>query len=1694
MARMVVERTVDSTGADYVSAAAFEAAEKRFLTLMRHYAVTVTAGAFTPGEDVTFSGGGAGRFFEFFPSTGDFRVELDLVSGEPATTETITGVSSGATATLDTVTIDAGEIARAILGSFLDTVAIVIDPAAPTDSAPSWATGTGNYIHFYVPLGNRHNFIGYPNNGTVYALEVASGEAVTSADKYCLFEGMVVIANSGSGFFYPATVVADIFDAKGFIYKCAITASVVGVRTDSSQGAGWFVSESYVNGGTNAFRRHDSSVYVTNCLGFGTTGAAFLAVQFSNTARESAENCYARSAATDGYSQQSGTGTWTTVLPTAGELNSAGGGHAGQTIDEVQSGRNLPFNNDLFLNAVVSVAGVGGGLEDYRPNVSGSGDAVRRLFTNGFDNSDPNNNSQWGSGGADVVTRISPFGASRNFFQHRWGWLDCVNRVRHGGWSTHGCFELFPDGTAVYDPPALPVEQSIVDPTGGGDFTTMASWEAARRRRLPYIQRFNVSGVSGVFQADERIEIGSSVRIDESANNNDLLMLGTVTRREVAGFNGFGAEFDDNVNNVLEIADNASLSFGDETMTIGCRFVLDDKSVTRTLIGKFSAQAPNNEYLLGFLAGTDRLRLVVDATGSGGGTTLLANNFGSVPTGTVINVIAWHDPVANTLNIQVNDGTIDTLSYSAGIHDGAAAFNLGRIRNSINNPIHPWDGAIDDAFVYRRILTPSERTQFFSGTEPTAISTTNLEGAWKLEERENPSFGAFKSLSGGVMRADVFEARFSPLASGGAAPEAGVTIRGQTSGATATLDSLIGFGPGEIEEVLIRGDVGATGAGAFTATRSAVTTLFLPNVWKASQHAYIRIKADTGHRHAGVFDNTKALHRNAAGVWTIQVPWTRIEGMLFQGDNAANISTLTTGGMVTNGDSNSPVRIQGCIHRWTTASGIQWTLTNICRGALPTVMDSCFLYKDFSGGNTASLVRFSLNPTGGRAYLVNCLLVGRNFVGSTGMIDVTLGSVRGADENCHFVPNHTGGTATRPWSNSNDNWPVVRPGKGRKTAFNPATLSLARTPSLDGIPFSNTEYQDTTDGAVDAHLAGSFALFVDFGEPVNKLQGIQEIFLDVGGSGVDGLPLGEGSGDIDAGEWLSSVFDIDGEPRPEGAYEIGIDELQAAIVAFVAIDDFELDTGLFDDGLFAASIVAKADLASTAAYLRTSMEPKDNSSTVASFETRRIKDYYTIPPAAFYQMYKHRLDLAGSPSSNREDGFRYDAEVFQDGEAIRLDGPTITQGGSVGSSFIHPDEPRTDEEFRFAGAVNLNSFQAEFTWMPVFLGFIDITADLEIARFEQDANNYLVVKLKAPDNRLQREFDIDNVYGQHDPILRLEKVRGGSVTDSVEVVAYYGYDGVDPAGGRVDDTLKITVMHRKQGFMALKVDRYGIPGVGSSAVDVTSFAGTGQGDIVYNGTGYYGQPAIVFEETDPVNRGNIPSGRKIPLGRADIMRRLVGPQRSSVLGGERDPLAGALVADPYAGDNFDRSDAADLGTDWDTLRRVGQGAAIVSNEVEISEEGFEAWNRRTRHANVELGASVRILSDNDLVGLLARLDTARSNVTGFGAELRQIDSTSAELRVVVFFEGTRTILQTTPLTAYNPGDPLTMRFLLDSTTLTAEVIDPAGGGSVVASIAAPGDVFQKPGLVGIYGQTGGAAQNVFLDDFTVTRNFDIALK
>lgn len=129
-------------------------------------------------------------------------------------------------------------------------------------------------------------------------------------------------------------------------------------------------------------------------------------------------------------------------------------------------------------------------------------------------------------------------------------------------------------------------------------------------------------------------------------------------------------------NEFFNVASSAFFQTGDVDFTFACWCYFDSTAVDAGLIGK-DGTANMREYQLGLDAAVNRIAFSVSPTGLNGSfVTLYANSFGAIMTSVWYLIIAWHDSVSNTINVDVN--TVgDSSAYATGVAALTSPFRIG---------------------------------------------------------------------------------------------------------------------------------------------------------------------------------------------------------------------------------------------------------------------------------------------------------------------------------------------------------------------------------------------------------------------------------------------------------------------------------------------------------------------------------------------------------------------------------------------------------------------------------------------------------------------------------------------------------------------------------------------------------------------------------------------------------------------------------------------------------------------------------------------------------------------------------------------------------------------------------------------------------------------------------------------------------
>lgn len=178
----------------------------------------------------------------------------------------------------------------------------------------------------------------------------------------------------------------------------------------------------------------------------------------------------------------------------------------------------------------------------------------------------------------------------------------------------------------------------------------------------------------------------------------------------------------------LERATEAALETGDIDFGFCTQLKLDSKPAAMYAFSKAhdDGDANNYDYGLVYVSGTDRLKWIVSDGSTLG--VVSADSFGSPPTGSWLFVSCWHDSVNDLLCIQVNNGPVDSVSWTGGGHVSGFAFRVGGETGGTSY----WDGGVDELYFYKRVPSVNDRSRLWNGGNGLAYPFSAGAGTFAL--------------------------------------------------------------------------------------------------------------------------------------------------------------------------------------------------------------------------------------------------------------------------------------------------------------------------------------------------------------------------------------------------------------------------------------------------------------------------------------------------------------------------------------------------------------------------------------------------------------------------------------------------------------------------------------------------------------------------------------------------------------------------------------------------------------------------------------------------------------------------------------------------------------------------------------------------------------------------------------------------
>jgi hypothetical protein len=194
-----------------------------------------------------------------------------------------------------------------------------------------------------------------------------------------------------------------------------------------------------------------------------------------------------------------------------------------------------------------------------------------------------------------------------------------------------------------------------------------------------------------------KLEEASGSRAD-SYGTNPLTPVNTPTNG--VGIIGNACNFVGSSTQYLSHASNSDLQLGDRDWTIQF-WASIGAAGNQTFLAK---DATTREYHIDLAGGQLRMFWV------NGGVPIVSSS--PVTGGLWGHVLAWYDATANTLNLQINNGTVASVSDGGFVPPvGADEFRIGYDAAGGN----PFTGLIDEVAIWKRLLTPAERASLYNG-------------------------------------------------------------------------------------------------------------------------------------------------------------------------------------------------------------------------------------------------------------------------------------------------------------------------------------------------------------------------------------------------------------------------------------------------------------------------------------------------------------------------------------------------------------------------------------------------------------------------------------------------------------------------------------------------------------------------------------------------------------------------------------------------------------------------------------------------------------------------------------------------------------------------------------------------------------------------------------------------------------------
>ena len=189
-----------------------------------------------------------------------------------------------------------------------------------------------------------------------------------------------------------------------------------------------------------------------------------------------------------------------------------------------------------------------------------------------------------------------------------------------------------------------------------------------------------------------------------------LINHGSVTNGEpIVANSGRSGEFIIADVDYLTTPDTVDLSMGDIPFTIALWCNSSDVTVLgQLIIGQYFTDTHQRSWIIQI----NDLKFYFGVSSNGEATGYQKAASSPISSDTNYFVLAWHNSVANTINIQVDNGTVYSSAHTTGVFDASCDFAMGAIPNG--TPIYKFGGRAT-GYVWKRLLTDPEKAALWAG-------------------------------------------------------------------------------------------------------------------------------------------------------------------------------------------------------------------------------------------------------------------------------------------------------------------------------------------------------------------------------------------------------------------------------------------------------------------------------------------------------------------------------------------------------------------------------------------------------------------------------------------------------------------------------------------------------------------------------------------------------------------------------------------------------------------------------------------------------------------------------------------------------------------------------------------------------------------------------------------------------------------